>query len=172
MTAIDSFPPDQTTLQYGGSRLPQRRFTPGAVGALDGTRQGPEHAGALSLVYGSFANDGSAQRGYHAFTDAQTALLSAPGFLRWLSFTDGAHGYGLGLWRSAADAVQFVRGQAHQELVRAQQEEPFEMGQFAGIWAAHTIGRHLVTCPTCRTVSEGPVPSCPGCGADVSDGFT
>jgi heme-degrading monooxygenase HmoA len=172
MTAIASFPPDSDTMQYGQQRLPQRRFTPGAVGALDGTGEGPERAGALSLVYGSFPTAAAAQRGYRHFTDAQHALVSAPGFLRWLSFSDGPHGYGLGMWRSADDAASFARSGLHQAMVREQRTAPFEMGQFAGIWTAHTIGRHLLTCPTCHTVCTAPARTCTNCASDVSDGFS
>jgi heme-degrading monooxygenase HmoA len=171
-TAVRPFPPSPDTQQYGGRVLPQRRMTPGAVGGLDGKGNlGPEHAGALVLTFGAFADDESAQRGYHQFTDMQRAMLSAEGFLRWHSFADGPHGYGLGLWRSAGEAAAFVRGPAHRAAVGAQQRRPFEYSQFAGIWTAHTIGRRTRWCPRCAEPAVAPAAVCSGCGEVLDDGF-
>ena len=173
MSYIGMFAPDGATQQHGQATLPQRRFSPGAVGGLDGPGNlGPEHAGALSLVYGTFADAESAQRGYQHFTDAQRGLLDAPGFLRWMSFADGPHGYGLGLWRSAEDAVAFARGSQHQQLVAEQRRTPFEYSQFAGIWTAHVIGRRTFACPTCSAATASPSTSCPACGTPLDDGFS
>jgi hypothetical protein len=172
MTAVQAFPPEPETMTYGQSQLPKRRFTPGAVGGLDGPGNlGPEHAGALSLVYGSFASSGSAQHGYRRFTDAQSGLLDAPGFLRWISFSDGPHGYGLGLWRSTEDAISFARGTLHRELVNEQRHEQFEYSQFAGIWSAHTLGARSFYCPSCKSITTAPASTCGGCGAAIDDGF-
>jgi hypothetical protein len=172
MSAVLSFAPDAITQEYGRSTLPQRRLSPGAVGGLDGPGNvGPEHAGALSLVFGTFADSDSAQRGYQRFADAQCGLLDAPGFLRWISFADGPHGYGLGLWRTADDASGFARGRLHQQLVQEQREKPFEYSQFAGIWTAHQIGRRTFTCPSCQATAAAPSHTCPSCGAALDDGF-
>ena len=65
---------------------------------------------------------------------------SRPGFLRWLTFNDGPHGYALGLWRTTEDVEAFVAGSAHRAMVREQRERPFEYSQFAGVWAAHSVG--------------------------------
>ncbi|HVU73874.1 MAG TPA: hypothetical protein VHE83_12995 [Mycobacteriales bacterium] len=173
MSAIGSFAPTPETMAYGQQRLPARRMTPGVVGGLDGPdgRLGPEHAGALTLVYGSFAEDAAAQRGYQRFTDAQAGALDAPGFLRWFSFVDGPHGYGLGLWRSAEDALAFARGPLHRELVREQRETPYEYSQFAGIYSAHTVSRRTFACPACRSTTAAPADRCGACGHPLDDGF-
>lgn len=172
MSAVRGFAPDQETLDYGRRVLPARRMTPGATGGLDGPGNlGPEHAGALTLVYGSFADDTSAQRGFRAFTDAQRALLDTPGFIRWLSFADGPHGYGLGLWRAADDAAAFARSTFHRQVVTEQRQTPFEYSQFAGIYAAHTVGRRTMSCVACRTVSAAPATVCEPCGRTLDDGF-
>src|SRR5438270_11976252 len=114
MANAGMFAPDEDTAGYGARTLPQRRLTRAVVGGLAGPdNAGPEHAGALSLVYGSFADAASAQRGFRAFADAQRSLVDAPGFLRWLSFADGPHGYGLGWWRSADDATAWARSEEH-----------------------------------------------------------
>jgi hypothetical protein len=161
-------------MAYGAQLLPQRRMTPGAVGGLDGPDGpiGPEHAGALTLTFGAFADDASAQRGYRHFTDIQDAMLTAAGFLRWFSFADGPHGYGLGLWRTAEDAAAFVRSGHHRAAVGEQHREPFEYSQFAGIWTAHTIGRRTMHCPACHGRAVAPARSCPQCGRGLDDGFS
>lgn len=170
--AVRPFPPSADTIEYGRRRLPQRRMTPGAVGALDGPGNlGPEHAAALTLTFAAFADEDSAQRGFQQFTDMQHAMLAAEGFLRWLTFADGAHGYGLGLWRSAEQAGAFVRGSAHRAAVAAQHSRPFEYSQFAGIWAAHTIGRRTIYCPRCAASTVAPGRQCADCGQPLDDGF-
>jgi heme-degrading monooxygenase HmoA len=173
MSMVQAFAPDDETLGYGAVQLPERRWTPGAVGCLDGPGNlGPESAGALTLVFGSFSDPGKAQRSYRRFTDAQRGVRDAPGFLRWFSFVDGPHGYGLGWWRSPDDAAAFARGQLHRELVREQRAEGLEYSQFAGIWTAHTIGRRNFYCPTCKSVTAAPAAACSGCGAALDDGFS
>jgi hypothetical protein len=170
---VGAFPPNAETGAYGAQTLPTRRWTPGAVGGLDGPGGplGPEVAGALTLTYGAFAENESAQRGYRHFTDMQKAMLTAEGFIRWFSFVDGPHGYGLGLWRSADDASAFVRGGVHRAAVSEQHRHPFEYSQFAGIWSAHTIGRRTMHCPSCGGRAVAPASVCGGCGRQLNDGF-
>jgi hypothetical protein len=103
---------------------------------------------------------------------ARCGLLEAPGFIRWIWFSDGPHGYALGLWRSPEDAVAFARGALHQELVREQREQGNEYSQFAGIWAAHTVGRRNYYCPDCGAITNAPATVCSGCGEALDDGFT
>ena len=171
---VRPFAPNAETMGYGQRTLPQRRMTAGVVGGLDGPNGplGPELAGALTLTFGAFADDAGAQRGYRYFTDMQQAMLSAEGFIRWFSFADGPHGYGLGLWRTADQAQAFVRSEHHRAAVAEQHQNPFEYSQFAGIWSAHTIGRRTLHCPTCGGHAIAPTRSCGRCGRHLSDGFT
>lgn len=171
--AVRAFAPDEETRSYGQLVLPQRRMSPGAVGGLDGPdgAVGPEHAGALTLTFGAFADNASAQHGYRQFTDIQHAMLSAAGFVRWFSFADGPHGYGLGLWRSPEHALAFVRGARHRAAVSEQHGKPFEYSQFAGIWAAHTIGRRTLYCPVCGSRTVAPNRTCGNCRTTLDDGF-
>lgn len=170
---VGAFPPDAETMAYGQRILPQRRFTPGAVGGLDGPAGplGPELAGALTLAYGAFSNDAGAQRAYRAFTDMQQAMLSADGFIRWLTFADGPHGYGLGFWRTAEQAHAFVRGEHHRAATAQQHRSPMEYSQFGGIWTAHTIGRRTLYCPECGGRAVAPAHTCGRCGHQLDDGF-
>jgi hypothetical protein len=171
---VRPFPPTAETMAYGRQALPTRRMTPGAVGGLDGPGGlvGPELAGALTLTYGAFADDALAQRGYRAFADMQREMLAADGFLRWYSFADGPHGYGLGLWRTAEEAVAFVKGSAHRAAIAEQHRAPFEYSQFAGIWTAHTIGRRTMHCPACGGRAIAPAQACDRCGRRLDDGFS
>jgi hypothetical protein len=171
---VHPFPPSAETIEYGRRTLPQRRLSPGAVGGLDGPAGplGPEHARALILTFGAFADGAAAQRGYRHFTDMQQAMLSADGFIRWISFTDGPHGYGLGMWRTVEEARAFVRGKAHREAIAEQQRSPFEYSQFAGIWTADTIGRRTLYCRACGTRTVAPASTCTRCRRVLDDGFT
>jgi hypothetical protein len=170
---VRPFPPDAETVAYGHCVLPQQRISPGAVGGLDGPAGplGPELAGALTLTFGAFADNARAQRGYRHFTDMQHAMLSAAGFIRWFSFADGPHGYGMGLWRTADEALAFVRGEHHRAAVAEQHRNPFEYSQFAGIYTAHTIGRRTMHCPDCGGRAVAPAQRCQGCGRRLDDGF-
>jgi heme-degrading monooxygenase HmoA len=171
MADAGMFAPDPETAAYGTGLLPQRRLTPGMVGGLAGPdNAGPEQAGALSLVYGSFASSEAAQRGFRAFAEAQRSLLDAPGFLRWINFSDGPHGYGLGWWRSADDASAWASGQSHRDFVSAQRRAPFELSQFAGIWTAQAIGRRNYYCPRCGERAVASAGVCV-CGEPLNDGF-
>jgi hypothetical protein len=171
---VAPFAPNAETMAYGQRLLPQRRMSPGAVGGLDGPcgPLGPELAGALTLTFGAFADDSRAQRGYRHFADMQHAMTSAEGFIRWFSFADGPHGYGLGLWRTADLALAFVRGEYHRAAIAEQHRSPFEYSQFAGVWTAHTIGRRTMYCPACGGRAVAPNRSCGRCGRILNDGFT
>jgi heme-degrading monooxygenase HmoA len=172
MTSIGVFPPDEQSMAAHMS-VPGTRVTPGAVSALDGpTVAGPEAAGALTLLYTAFADHDGAQRGYRNFAAIKHDFVARPGFLRWLTFNDGPHGYALGMWRTVEDVTAFVAGDAHRRMVRDQRERPFEYSQFAGVWVAHTIGRRSIYCPRCRHAAVTPTGgSCSACGEPLPDPF-
>jgi heme-degrading monooxygenase HmoA len=146
--------------------------TPGVVTALDGpSAAGPEQAGALTLLHTTFADDDGAQRGYRNFAGMKEGFRSMPGFLRWLTFNDGPHGYALGLWRTPEDVAAFVAGAAHQAMVREQRDRPFEHSQFAGVWSAHTVGRRMIYCGECGVATAAPTTSCASCNSALEDPF-
>lgn len=172
MTLIDSFPPDEAS-KAASHAVPGTRITPGVVSALDGpTRAGPEAAGALTLLHTTFVSNDGAQRGYRNFATMKDDFRVRPGFLRWLTFNDGPHGYALGLWRNAQDVTAFTAGAAHQAMVREQRERPFERSQFAGIWTAHTVGRRMLYCEQCGTATAAPTTRCSSCAAPLTDPFS
>lgn len=172
MTKIDSFPPDATS-KAASQAVPGTRITPGVVSALDGpTLAGPEAAGALTLLHTTFISDDGAQRAYRNFATMKEDFRTRPGFLRWLTFNDGPHGYALGLWRNPDDVAAFIAGAAHQGMVREQRERPFEYSQFAGIWAAHTVGHRNLYCERCGSATAAPTTSCSGCAAPLHDPFS
>ena len=172
MTQIDSFPPSEAS-RAASQSVPGTRLTPGVVSALDGPiLTGPEAAGALTLLHTTFASDAGAQRGYQNFATMKEDFRSRTGFLRWLTFNDGPHGYALGLWRDVDDVTAFVSGSAHQAMVRQQRENPFENSQFAGVWAAHAIGRRTLFCTHCDTGTPTPTTRCSTCSSPLDDPFT
>jgi len=168
---IGSFPPDEAS-KAASHAVPGTRVTPGVVSALDGpVVAGPEQAGALSLLHTTFACSESAQRAYRNFATMKEDFRVRPGFLRWLTFNDGPNGYALGLWRTPGDVEAFVTGTAHQQMVREQRERPFEYSQFAGVWAAHAIGRRTMYCEKCHSPTPAPATACTACGNPLDDSF-
>ena len=168
---IAAFAPDETSRaaqqKVGGSRV-----SPGVVTALDGPRPaGPEAAGVLTLLHTTFADDEGAQRGYRNFAAIKPAFQNRSGFIRWLTFNDGPHGYALGLWRNLDDVLEFVRSDAHRAMVREQQERPFEYSQFAGVWIAHRVGQRIIYCERCQRPNPAPASSCTSCGNRLDDSF-
>lgn len=169
--AIAAFPPDETS-RAAQQSVPGTRVTPGVVSALDGPQPaGPEAAGALTLLHTTFADDAGAQRGYQNFSTIKAGFRDRPGFIRWLTFNDGPHGYALGLWRTVEDVLEFVQSGAHQKMAREQNRHPFEYSQFAGIWGAHRIGRRTIYCEQCRRPNPAPTRACAGCGHPLEDPF-
>lgn len=172
MTVIGAFPPDEIS-QQAMHAVSGTRVTPGVVSALDGpVVAGPEAAGALTLLHTNFTSDDGAQRGYRNFAAIKAHFHDRPGFVRWITFNDGPHGYALGFWREVDDVLGFVRSTAHQAMVREQRDRPFEYSQFAGIWTAHTVGRRHLYCEHCRHRTPAPASACPRCGHRLCDPFT
>ncbi len=168
---IGSFPPDDAS-KAAAMSVPGTRITPGVVSALDGpVPAGPEAAGALTLLHTTFADSDGAQRGYRNFATMKEDFRTRPGFLRWLTFNDGPHGYALGLWRTTDDVEAFVAGSAHRAAAREQRERPFEYSQFAGVWAAHSVGRRVLYCERCRAATAVPADVCSSCSNPLDDPF-
>ncbi|MCW2595767.1 MAG: hypothetical protein JWR06_2112 [Jatrophihabitans sp.] len=170
MTRARAFMPNEESMAANASV--RTRLTPGAVAAVDGPqRLGPEAAGALSLLHVTFAGDADAQRAYREFAAIKPHFCSLPGFIRWLTFTDGVDTYTLGLWRSVEDVMDFVRSDVHRAAARAQREDGFEYSQFAGVWAAHRVGRRTLHCERCRAATVAPAAECSNCGNALDDTF-
>jgi hypothetical protein len=168
---IASFPPDDAS-RAAGQAVPGTRITPGVVSALDGpVPAGPEAAGALTLLHTTFVDSEGAQRAYRNFATMKEDFRSRPGFIRWLTFNDGPHGYALGLWRTTEDVGRFVAGAAHQAMVAEQRGRPFEYSQFAGVWAAHGVGRRVLYCDQCSAATVAPAGNCSACANTLDDPF-
>ncbi|MCU1463152.1 MAG: hypothetical protein JWO37_3227 [Acidimicrobiales bacterium] len=170
MATVSSFPPDQASREANHG-IPTR-FTPGVVAAIDGPqRLGPEAAGALTLLHVTFADNESAQRGYQHFGAIKPEFCTAPGFIRWLTFSDGVDSYTLGLWRRVDDVMTFVHSDAHRRVAAEQTANPFEYSQFAGVWTVHTATRRSLYCDRCRTKNTAPTAQCHACGNPLDDTF-
>ncbi len=170
MATVSSFAPDQASLQANQSVA--TRFTPGVVAAIDGAqRLGPEAAGALTLLHVTFADNDSAQRGYQHFAALKPQFCGQPGFIRWLTFSDGVDTYTLGLWRSVDDVMNFVHSDAHRQAAAEQTTNPFEYSQFAGVWALHTMTQRTIYCDKCQAKNAAPATRCTACGNQLDDTF-
>ncbi|HET6917117.1 MAG TPA: hypothetical protein VFH56_13575 [Acidimicrobiales bacterium] len=168
---IAAFAPDEAS-RAAQQTVRGSRVSPGVVTALDGPRAaGPEAAGVLTLLHTTFADNEGAQRGYKNFAAIKPAFQDRPGFIRWLTFNDGPHGYALGLWRNLDAVSEFVRSAAHRAMVREQQEHPFEYSQFAGVWVAHRVGRRIIYCERCERPNPSPAANCASCGNPLDDSF-
>ena len=164
------FPPNESS-RAANAGIPTR-FTPGVVAAIDGPeRLGPEAAGALTLLHVTFADDDDAQRGYQEFAAIKPAFCALPGFIRWLTFSDGVDTYTLGLWRSVDDVMDFVRSDAHRRAARAQRDDGFEYSQFAGVWSKHAASPRTLYCEKCRVATAAPARSCSNCDNPLDDSF-
>ena len=60
---------------------------------------GPEAAGALLILQGTFVDEQGAAAFWLAATELFERLAQAPGFIRRFSFADGPHGTLIALWR-------------------------------------------------------------------------
>jgi len=56
-------------------------------------------------------------------------------------------------------------------MAREQRERPFEYSQFAGLWAAHTVGRRTLYCDRCNTPTVAPAGQCTNCRNVLDDPF-
>lgn len=170
MTTVGVFPPNEASRSANAAIA--TRFTPGVVTAIDGPeRLGPESAGAITLLHVTFANDENAQRGYREFAAIKPAFCLLPGFIRWLTFSDGVDTYTLGLWRSPEDVEHFVRSKAHRQAVEAQRRDGFEHSQFAGMWTTQALGRRTLHCEQCHSMTVAPAKTCSACEAPLDDSF-
>jgi heme-degrading monooxygenase HmoA len=164
------FPPSEAS-RAANAAIPTR-FTPGVVAAIDGpVRLGPEAAGALTLLHVTFGNDDDAQRGYREFAAIKPSFCERPGFIRWLTFSDGVDTYTLGLWRTVDDVMDFVRSDAHRQAARAQRDEGFEYSQFAGVWRLETASPRTLHCESCRAATAAPATTCATCANPLDDSF-
>ena len=170
MATAGVFPPDEAS--RAASAGIATRYTPGVVAAIDGpARLGPEAAGALTLLHVTFAGDEDAQRGYREFAAIKPAFCDLPGFIRWLTFSDGVDTYTLGLWRSVEDVTNFVRSDAHRTAARAQRDDGFEYTQFAGVWGLRSATPRTLHCESCRAATIAPADVCSRCGNPLDDSF-
>jgi heme-degrading monooxygenase HmoA len=170
MATAGVFPPDEATRAANAGK--EIRFTPGVTAAFDGPRRlGPECARALTLLHVTFADHSDAQRGYREFAAIKSHFGSLPGFIRFLTFSDGVDLYTLGLWRSVDDVMAFVRSDAHRAAAQGQQRDGYEYSQFAGVWSAHLVGSRMIHCELCRTATPAPARACAQCGNTLDDTF-
>jgi hypothetical protein len=154
------------------AQLPGVRFTEGVVFGFDSDESyGPEDAGGVVLLQATVADAAKGERFWDRASKLAHAARESEGFIRFIGFGDGLSSYGLGLWRTADQAVAFARGRAHMDAVEEQFADRNVYSQFAGVWTAHTIRPRRFFCE-CGHATPAPADTCAGCGERITDVFT
>lgn len=132
---------------------------------------GPEHAGAILLLQGTFADDQRFAEFWTAVADLMTLLALAPGFIRRYNFADGPHYTLIALWRTVADAHAFFATDQHQAAMRRTFERRWNYTHFAGLWQVSDPRPRLFFCQQCDGITTSTEPACRTCGGLLPDPF-
>lgn len=132
---------------------------------------GPESAGAILFLQGTFVDEGRFADFWRTVADLMAVLAEAPGFIRRYNFADGAHYTLIALWRSVEDAHAFFGSGEHQAAMRLTFERRWNYTHFAGLWEVTSPRQRLFFCQACDGVTPAPETSCARCGTALSDPF-
>jgi hypothetical protein len=133
---------------------------------------GPEAAGAVLILQGTFVDEAGAAQFWPAAAGLLEELATAPGFIRRYSFADGPHHTLIALWRTPADARAFYAREGHRAAIRRMHAERWEYSHFAGLWEATTPRPRVIFCQRCDGVTPATAGACGGCGAALFDPVT
>lgn len=132
---------------------------------------GPESAGAILLLQGTFADEGRFTEFWMTVVDLMTQLAEAPGFIRRYNFADGPHYTLIALWRSVEDAHAFFRSERHQAAMRETFRRRWNYTHFAGLWQVAAPKQRLFFCQSCDGITPSTASHCSACGAPLPDPF-
>ena len=132
---------------------------------------GPEAAGAVLILQGTFVNKQRADRFWLRVAELMERLAVAPGFIRRFSFADGPHGTLIALWRTPADAYAFFSSDQHQAAMRELFHQRWAYSHFAGLWEITTPRQRVIFCQQCDGVTPATDRVCVGCGTELFDPF-
>jgi hypothetical protein len=154
------------------SQIPGIRFTPGMTVAFEADHApGPESAGGMVVLLGTFTDPARAQTFWQETAELCHLTQKADGFIRFIGCGDGPCSYAVVFWETAEQAVAFAQGHAHRQAVATQFREHNQSSQFAGVWTAHTIRPRRFYCG-CGRSTEAPATHCRHCGQPVADPFS
>jgi heme-degrading monooxygenase HmoA len=132
---------------------------------------GPEAAGALLILQGTFVDEQGAAAFWLKATELFERLAQAPGFIRRFSFADGPHGTLIALWRTASDAHAFFASDQHQAAMRELYRQRWAYSHFAGLWEMTTPRQRVIFCQQCDGVTPAKDRVCQGCSTELFDPF-
>jgi heme-degrading monooxygenase HmoA len=132
---------------------------------------GPEGAGALLFLQGTFVDERRFAEFWNQVTDLMSLLATAPGFIRRYSFADGPHYTLIALWRSIEEAHAFFGSPEHQAAMRTSFERRWNYTHFAGLWQIASTRQRLFFCQTCDGVTPSTDAFCTGCATPLTDPF-
>ncbi|GAA1929429.1 antibiotic biosynthesis monooxygenase family protein [Nocardioides marmoribigeumensis] len=132
---------------------------------------GPESAGAILVLQGTFADEGRFEEFWRTVVDLFSLLASAPGFIRRCNFADGPHYTLIAWWRTVEDAHAFFDRPEHRAAMRRTFERRWNYTHFAGLWQAVSPHRRLFFCPACDGIVPSTESSCTTCGTALPDPF-
>jgi len=132
---------------------------------------GPEAAGALLILQGTFVDQQGAAAFWVKAAELFERLSHAPGFIRRFSFADGPHGYLIAFWRTAADAHVFFSTNEHQAAMRELFRDRWAYSHFAALWEMNTPRQRVIFCQQCDGVTPATERVCAGCGIELFDPF-
>jgi heme-degrading monooxygenase HmoA len=130
---------------------------------------GPERAGAILVLQGTFADPARFEEFWLLVIDLFALLARAPGFIRRYNIADGPHYTLIAWWRSLEDAHAFFETPEHQAAMRSTFERRWNYTHFAGLWQAASPHRRLFFCQVCDGVTPSTDPCCTGCGVPLFD---
>jgi heme-degrading monooxygenase HmoA len=132
---------------------------------------GPENAGAILILQGSFADEARFTEFWMKVTDLMVLLAKAPGFIRRYNFTDGPHYTLIAMWQTVADAHAFFASDEHQAAMRMTFERRWNYTHFAGLWEVTVPRQRLFFCQACDGITPSSEPCCTGCGTPLLDPY-
>jgi heme-degrading monooxygenase HmoA len=132
---------------------------------------GPESAGAILVLQGTFADRALFDEFWTKVADMMAVLATAPGFIRRYNFADGPHYTLIAFWRSLEDAHAFFASPEHQAAMTTTFRRRWNYTHFAGLWQVATPRERLFFCQSCDGVTPSTEPACTGCGNPLTDPF-
>jgi heme-degrading monooxygenase HmoA len=149
------------------------RTVPTMLGTQTGPEShlGPEGAGAILLLQGTFADRAGFDEFWRETVNVLALLATAPGFIRRYNFADGPHYTLIAWWRSLEDAHAFFDTPEHQAAMRQTFERRWNYTHFAGLWRVASPHRRHFFCQSCDGVMLSTESSCTTCGTPFLDPF-
>jgi heme-degrading monooxygenase HmoA len=132
---------------------------------------GPESAGAILILQGTFADQARYEEFWRQATALMGLLATAPGFIRRYNFADGPHYTLIAMWRTVEAAHEFFDRPEHRAAMRTTFEQRWNYTHFAGLWQVATPRQRLFFCQACAGITPSTEPSCTACGAPLVDPF-